>query len=335
MVDQQAPVLHVPARDIPIPSTLSAQAQMVLGLPRQEEMTWPPLEDTEAVAAHIAALNPPDAAANGPLVASCYGSASTGVACETDHIDVDGVSVYTAVPEGLDADDPRIYLVIHGAWISGGGEMARAGAAMTAGALGVRTWAVDYRMPPTHLFPAAQDDCFTVYTHLVENHRPEHIIIGGMSAGANMTMSTLLRARDAGLPMPAAAVVNTPPIDLTQQGDTLHTNTVIDPAMTGEGLDAIIRVCAPGQDLTDPLLSPIFGEYTDAFPPVFLSAGTRDFLLSDTVRLHRRLRQAGVAAELHVWEGAPHYMFLGMAPEDLERAAEQRRFMEANWEVKG
>lgn len=61
------------------------------------------------------------------------------------------------------------------------------------------------------------------------------------------------------------------------------------------------------------------------------TTGTRDFLLSDTVRLHRALLSAGVPAELHVWEAAPHFMFLGMAPEDHERAAQIRTFCEQRW----
>ena len=88
---------------------------------------------------------------------------------------------------------------------------------------------------------------------------------------------------------------------------------------------------AGGRDLTDPYLSPVFGDFTKGFPPAILTTGTRDLLLSDTVRLHRALRAAGVPAELHVTEAGGHGGFFGMAPEDEEITREIRRFVDAHW----
>jgi monoterpene epsilon-lactone hydrolase len=99
----------------------------------------------------------------------------------------------------------------------------------------------------------------------------------------------------------------------------------VDPVLTAR-LDGSIGLYAAGRDLTDPYLSPLFGEYSLPFPPVMLQAGTRDLLLSNTVRLHRKLRDAGIDAELHVWEAMPHGGFFG-APEDRELGAEVRRFI--------
>ncbi len=124
--------------------------------------------------------------------------------------------------------------------------------------------------------------------------------------------------------MPAALVLNTPQIDLTESGDTFQ---------TFNGVDNVLRSLAPtntlyaaGADLRDPYLSPIFGDVS-GFPPTFLRSGTRDLFLSNTVRMHRKLRAAGVAAELHVFEAMPHGGFGGDSPEDLDAAAEQRRFL--------
>ena len=327
------PPTRVPAREIPIPATLSEAAQAVtaMGTPLTPK-PWPVLEDREAVQAFIAERDGmvPEGA-GGPMVASCYGTADAGVHCETERIELGDVGVYQAVPDGLGAEDRRVYLVIHGAWISGGGEVARQGAAMTAGSLGARTWAVDYRMPPFHPFPTPLDDCLTAYRALLKDHRPEEIIIGGMSGGANLTVATILRARDEGLPLPAAAVVNTPPIDLTKAGDTHQTSQGIDISYNEAELEIVFKLYTDGHDRLDPYVSPLFGDFTKGFPPTILTTGTRDFLLSDTVRLHRKLLTAGVPAELHVWEGAPHFMFLGMAPEDHERAAQVREFCERQW----
>jgi len=86
------------------------------------------------------------------------------------------------------------------------------------------------------------------------------------------------------------------------------------------------RLYANGHDLADPYLSPLFGDLT-GFPPTFLHTGTRDLFLSNTVRMHRRLRAAGVDAELHVFEAMPHGGFRG-APEDEELRCEIRRFLD-------
>jgi monoterpene epsilon-lactone hydrolase len=322
----QRPSMTVPAREIPVPTTASEQAQAVLATELPVE-PLPPVEDVDAVKAVIARRD----GMAGPLIASIYGSASTGVEAEVERIELDGCGVYVATPAGVSADDRRVYLFIHGAWISGGGEMARAGAAMTAGAVGARTWAVDYRMPPDHPFPAPLDDCLSAYRALLVDHAPEEIIIGGMSGGANLTLATILRARAEGLPLPAAAVVLTPPADLTKAGDTFTTNADVDVSYDPGDIERIIQLYLNGHDRLDPYVSPVYGDFGKGFPPTILTSGTRDFLLSDTVRVHRRLRDAGVEAELHVWEATPHFMFMGMAPEDLERVHEVRRFLDLHW----
>jgi acetyl esterase/lipase len=88
---------------------------------------------------------------------------------------------------------------------------------------------------------------------------------------------------------------------------------------------------AAGHDLTDPYLSPLFGDFKTGFPPTILCTGTRDLFLSNTVLLHRKLRAAGIPADLHVFEAAGHGMFLGAAPEDRELDREIRAFVDAHW----
>jgi monoterpene epsilon-lactone hydrolase len=92
-----------------------------------------------------------------------------------------------------------------------------------------------------------------------------------------------------------------------------------------------MELYAGGHDRRDPYISPLFGDFSEGYPPTILTSGTRDRLLSDTVRMHRALRAAGVAADLHVWEAAGHGGFLGAAPEDADRTAEVRRFVDRHW----
>jgi acetyl esterase/lipase len=197
-----------------------------------------------------------------------------------------------------------------------------------AATVATRTWSIDYRIPPDHPYPAALDDCLAVYRALLEVLTPEQIIVGGASAGGNLAAALMHRALDDGLPMPAGLVLLSPELDLTESGDSFQTNIGIDNVLTSSLRDSI-ALYAGQHDLEDPYLSPLFGE-VERFPPTFLQAGTRDLFLSNAVRMHRKLRAAGVAADLHVFEAMPHGGFFG-APEDHDLAAETRRFVAARF----
>ena len=241
-------------------------------------------------------------------------------------LDIDGVPVYELRP--LDAPagpDSPVCLDIHGgAFIYGGGELCELLAAGPALMRPVTTWAVDYRMPPEHPFPAGLDDCVAVYRRAVQERGPSRVVLLGGSAGGNLAVATLLRAKEEGLPMPAGLVLLMPAVDLTESGDTHSTLLALDPALgtvTGH-----FQLYAGGTDLAHPHVSPLFGDLT-GFPPTYLQSGTRDLLLSSAVRMHRALRAAGVPAELHVWEAMPHGGF-GGAPEDVETLVELRSFLD-------
>ncbi len=244
--------------------------------------------------------------------------------------DVGGVEVYVATPRGLAAsDEDKAHIYIHGGgWAYMGGEACGGQGAAQAGRLGWRTWSVDYRYPPFHRFPAALDDCVTVYRELLKTHRPENIVISGGSAGGNLTAATGLRIRDEGLPLPAALGLMTPCTDGALLSDSFSVNDQLDFLKAATMAD-FWTVYAGSHDRKDPYLSPVYGDYSKGFPPTFLQTGTRDLLLSDTVRLHRALRAAGVEAELHVWEAMPHGGFGGAAPEDADMTGELKRFFAA------
>jgi acetyl esterase/lipase len=163
------------------------------------------------------------------------------------------------------------------------------------------------------------------YRHVLAHHAPDKIIIGGRSAGGNLGAAMVLRARDEGLPLPAALVLLSPELDLTESGDSFEVNRHIDVVLPNP-LMPINLLYANGADLRHPHLSPLFGEFAPGFPPTFLQSGTRDLFLSNAVRMHRALRRAQIPAELHVFEAMPHGGFSG-APEDAELAAEVARFV--------
>jgi monoterpene epsilon-lactone hydrolase len=312
--------LQVPARDLPIPASVSPEARKVLSFGLIGGDEYPQVDDVEGWRAYIAGRQRMMLAGLEPRVAD--------VAADVEERTVAGVPVFVVTPHDLAADDRRVFLELHGgAMVAGGGAVCRAMALSAMGRNGIRTWAVDYRLPPDDPYPAGLDDCVAVYRALLEDHRPEEVIVGGLSAGGNLAAATILRARDEGLPLPAGAVLLTPELDLTESGDSFRANLGLDIVLTRSLMPANLLYAA-GADLAHPYLSPLFGDFTRGFPPTLLSAGTRDLFLSNAVRMHQKLRAAGVDAQLHLLEAAPHGGFFGGTPEDLQLDREVRRFVE-------
>ena len=312
---------QLPARAIPFPSSISAQAR--------ERLAWmaanprPARPENEDPVAWKAATAAADANMVAMLAPRCQ-----GMDLERDEIVLAGVPVFVSRPQNAPAG--RVYLDIHGGGLtSGGGEAARLMGCLAAARSGALTYSVDYRMPPDHPYPAALDDCMAVYRALLEQFEPGHIVVGGASAGGNLAAALGLRARDEGLPPPAGLVLLTPEVDLTESGDSFATNQLID-VMLPRGLPGANRLYAGGHDLADPYLSPLFGDFTKGYPRTFLQAGTRDLFLSNTVRMHRALLKAGVPVELHIFEGMPHGGF-GGTPEDAELDEAVQNFVAACW----
>lgn len=232
-----------------------------------------------------------------------------------------GVTLYEITPAKLDLPDCAVLDFHGGAYLFGGGEVAADMAVLQAEANGCVTYALDYRMPPEHPFPAALDDAVAAYAWLIERYDPAKVGLSGLSAGGGLAAALALRLRDEGRPMPGALALLTPEADLTEAGDSMRA------CVYPTSFRQISDLYAAGRDLADPYLSPLFGNFSGGFPPTLICSGTRDFFLSNSVLLHRRLRNAGVAAELHVWEAMPHGGFSGLTPEDDEMRAEIGRFL--------
>ena len=174
--------------------------------------------------------------------------------------EIAGVPTYVLRADDLpDPDQAPVYLDIHGgALIFGGGDLARLSGSRNAAVTGLVHWAVDYRVPPRHPFPAALDDVTAVYRALLDQRDPSDIVVGGGSAGGNLAAALLLRAKDEGLPLPSALVLLTPEADLTESGDSFHTVAAFDNTLGS--LRPVNLLYANGRDLADPYLSPLFGD---------------------------------------------------------------------------
>jgi epsilon-lactone hydrolase len=317
--------LHL-TRSIPVPRTISPAAQALMAMGNEAvpgrlaaPESFPALDDREGWKVRIAQMD--------QQIVSGVEANANAVDATVDDRQIDGVHVYVITPAGADTseDAPILYDIHGGGLVAGGGEACRLMGLTAAARSGLQTWAVDYRMPPDHPYPAPLDDCLTGYRALLESKPPPRIVVGGGSAGGNLAAALMLKARAESVAMPACLLLMTPEVDLTESGDSFETNKGLDFVLV-DRLSEEIALYADGHDLDDPLLSPLFGDVS-GFPPTYLQAGTRDLFLSNTVRFHRKLRAADVEAELHIGEAMPHGGFFGFAPEDAELDLESRKFV--------
>jgi epsilon-lactone hydrolase len=314
----------VPARTLPVPQTVSPQLAALVGAPLAAG--W---DDVPADAAGWRALAARSAVDPGlPALVEAL-----GVTVRRDT--VAGVPVFRIAPPH-DTHPGQLLVHLHGGgYVLYPGEVGAGEGMIMAGLQGYEVVSVDYRMPPDHPFPAALDDALAVWQGLLEHHDPRRMAVFGASAGGGLTLALVLRARDAGLPLPAAVAPGTPWVDLTAGstvGDSLHANEYVDNVLVSPSgwLGAAAALYAAGADARDPGISPIHGDFS-CLPPAILTSGTRDLLLSHTVRAHRRLRRAGVPAALQVFEGQSHAQFLEpFVPETDEAFAEIGAFLDAH-----
>lgn len=219
-----------------------------------------------------------------------------------------GVRTYIVTPKTVDARwGDRVFVHTHGgAFVFGGGDSALREAVWVAHGLGVKVVSIDYRRPPIHPFPAAIEDALAVWRQVTKGQDATGTALFGTSAGGNIALATTLRLKELSEPLPGAVFAGTPATDLENISDTWYTLEGLDPLGARDGmLAATFDIYVGEADPSNPLLSPVNGDL-NGFPPTLLISGTRDLLLSDTVRMHRALRRAGVEADLHVYDGQTH-----------------------------
>lgn len=316
---------EVPARALPVPDTVSPQMQAIIARPLDPKFNLVP----ESIADWKSRVDNAAAATRAGLPKL---REALGVTVEPTTIA--GVKAFIVTPASIPpANRDRVLMHLHGGVrVLNPGEAGTGEAILMAGLAGFKVISVDYRMPPDFPFPAALDDAVAVYREMLKTTKPQNIGIFGTSAGGSLTLTTLLRAKMENLPMPGAIAPGTPTVDLSKTGDSLFTNAGVDNRLgTQDGfIRATALLYANGRDLKDPLLSPIYGD-VHGFPPAILTSGTRDLYLSNTVRMHRKLRAAGVEAVLQVWEGQSHAQYMSGdtdVPELREYHAEVARFFD-------
>jgi epsilon-lactone hydrolase len=217
-----------------------------------------------------------------------------------------------SVPEAS-ADAALLYF--HGGVFALGSARASAGlGCLLARQARAKVLSVDYGLAPEHPYPAATDDALESYRGLLETGiRPERIALFGESAGGALALGTLVAARDAGLQLPAAAVLYSPWVDLTLSGASMETKAAVDFVLARERLSHNVSDYAGGADPAAAALSPLFADLR-GIAPLLIQCGSNEVLLDDATRLAAAAATADVAVQLDVTPRAPH-VFQASAPE--------------------
>jgi acetyl esterase/lipase len=251
-----------------------------------------------------------------PLPADVTVSAAALGGVPTAEITVDGI-------------EPRhVVLYFHGGvYVMGDAALPADLASQVGRRTDAKVISVDYRLAPEHPYPAAVDDAFAAYEALLHNGiAPSDIAFAGESAGGGLAIATLINARNHGLPLPGAAFVMSPYVDLTLAGTTMETKREVDPLMSREALQSRATDYTSGQDAALGLISPIFADLS-GLPPMIIQAGTHEVLLDDAVRLARQAATADVEVTLDITARVPHvfqayYPILDEAAAALDRAGQ-------------
>jgi acetyl esterase/lipase len=216
------------------------------------------------------------------------------------------------------APDDKLILYLHGgAFIMGGCQMHRQFVSHIARASGIRAVLPEYRLAPEHRFPAAVDDVVSIYRSLISTGlTPDEIVLAGDSAGANLAMALMLKLRDAGDPLPAAACLLCPWIDLALAGESITTNADNDPWFRAEVIRHVASLYCDQNQIMNPLVSPVYAD-ASGLPPLYIQVGGDEILLSDSTRLVDNVRSSGGRVEIEVWPGMWHVFqaFVGWMPE--------------------
>jgi monoterpene epsilon-lactone hydrolase len=254
--------------------------------------------------------------ASQPLPPGVAVTASTLGGVPTAEVTVDGI-------------DPRyVVLYFHGGVYALGDAASSADLVSQIGRrIRAKVISVDYRLAPEHPYPAATDDALAAYEGLLQSGTsPSDIVFAGDSAGGGLAVATMVSARDRGLPLPAAAYLMSPYVDLTLSGSTMDSKHEVDPLLSRDSLQTRVPDYTAGQDPALGLISPIFADLS-GLPPLIIQVGTYEVLLDDAVRLTRQAATANVEVTLDITPEVTHvfqsfYPMLDEAVAALDRAGQ-------------
>lgn len=243
-------------------------------------------------------------------------------------VDMGGVPAGLASPEGVEGG--RVLFYIHGGgYVAGGSGASRAEVGRLAQALRARAYVPDYRLAPEHPYPTPIDDVLSAYRWLLDNGASAaSVVFAGESAGGAMVVSVMVRARNAGLPLPARGLAISPWANLEHTGASMTSRDGLDPLVTRDALRLLAAAFLGDRLRGDPDASPVFADVR-GLPPIMVQVGENEVMLSDAIRLAEHLASNRVRTTLEVWPGMFHvwHHFAAILPEAREAIATASLFL--------
>ena len=205
-------------------------------------------------------------------------------------------------------DNGKILVYVHG----GGYTILGANSTLNnsvpmANATGLRVISIDYSLAPSSKWNQITSEVVSVIQALKDQgYSLDNIAMYGDSAGGGLVASSVLKMQDEGIGIPSALVLWSPWTDVSGTGDTYFTLKRADPFISEKMLKNMGGAYADPKGQKKPYVSPVYGNFTKGFPPTMIQVGTKEIILSDSVRLYQSLDQAGIPVKLDVYEGMPH-----------------------------
>lgn len=225
--------------------------------------------------------------------------------------------------------DQQVIIYIHGGGLTEGSVYtAQEFTARLALVTQIPVLSVNYRLAPEHPYPAALNDMKLVYHSLLTGgFQPKQIVFGADSSGCNLALTTLISMRDESIPLPSANFLISPSVDLTLSGDSIRTRAALDPMVSEEVLAHCAKLYAQDHALDSPKVSALFGDLS-GLPNTLIQVGDHEILLSDSIRLHENLQQAGGQSTLKIWEEMWHvWHYFPQLPEADKAVNEIKDFL--------
>ena len=228
-----------------------------------------------------------------------------------------GVPVLDIHPKGWKNNGKVLVYTHGGAYTMFSARSTLTSSAPMCRATGLRVISVDYTTAAFAKWKQIQEQVISVFKALLDQgYAMKDIALYGDSAGGGLVTSTVLNLRDRGMGMPAAVVLLSPWVDISDAGDTMHTLKNTDPLLHYDPLLKTSAVAyADGLDLTDPRVSALYGDFSKGFSPSLITEGTKCMFLSTSVRLFQVLEAAGQETKLDVYEGMWHVFQTSPSPE--------------------
>ncbi|ORY83587.1 Alpha/Beta hydrolase protein [Leucosporidium creatinivorum] len=178
--------------------------------------------------------------------------------------------------------------------------------------LGVRVLSVDYRLSPEVLFPSALHDAVAAYQYLTEDLKipASNIIVGGDSAGGNLSLALMLYIRDQKMARLGGAILLSPWSDMTASMQSWETNAALDylslpPPNSALSPPHLYLGEHYTTNVVHPYVSPAIADLS-SLPPLLIQAGGAETLRDEITLLAQRAANAGVEVAHQIWESGIH-----------------------------